>query len=91
LDDLIAQQLGPVRHTMAAPEPGTLAAAAIGGIPERQLTVHATTFVYGGEADPSAPGGIAVVDRGWAPTSSATGRSSRASKPRSAGTGTTWC
>ena len=28
LDDLIAQQLGPVRHTMSRPEPGTLAAAA---------------------------------------------------------------
>ena len=31
LDDLIALQLGPVRHTMTAPEPGTLAAAAAGG------------------------------------------------------------
>lgn len=33
LDDLIAQQLGPVRHTMSAPEPGTLAAAVVGGTP----------------------------------------------------------
>jgi superfamily II DNA or RNA helicase len=63
LDDLIALQLGPVRHTMSAPEPGTLAAAAAGGAPERTLTVHLTEFVYRGQADPSAPGGIAAVYR----------------------------
>ena len=59
LDDLIALQLGPVRHTMSAPEPGILAAAAVGGAPERSLTVHLTEFVYRGQADPSDPGGIA--------------------------------
>jgi len=48
---------------MSAPEPGTLAAAAAGGVPERSLTVHLTTFDYGGDADPSAPGGIAAVYR----------------------------
>jgi len=63
LDDLITLQLGPVRHTVRAPEPGTLAAAAAGGAPERSLTVHLTEFVYRGEADPSAPGGIAAVYR----------------------------
>jgi len=63
LDDLIALQLGPVRHTMSAPEPGTLAAAALGGAPERSLTVHLTTFDYRGDADPSAPGGIAAIYR----------------------------
>jgi superfamily II DNA or RNA helicase len=63
LDDLIALQLGPVRHTMSAPEPGALAAAAGGGAPERSLTVHLTEFVYRGPADPSAPGGIAAVYR----------------------------
>jgi superfamily II DNA or RNA helicase len=63
LDDLIALQAGPVRHTMTAPEPGTLAAAAAGGAPERSLTVHLTEFAYSGEADPSAPGGIAAVYR----------------------------
>jgi superfamily II DNA or RNA helicase len=63
LDDLIALQLGPVRHTMNAPEPGTLAAAAAGGAPERSLIVHLTEFVYRGAADPSAPGGIAAVYR----------------------------
>ncbi|WP_300008746.1 DEAD/DEAH box helicase family protein [Pseudonocardia sp.] len=63
LDDLIALQLGPVRHTMSAPEPGTLAAAAAGGTAERSLTVHLTDFAYRGDADPSAPGGIAAVYR----------------------------
>ena len=61
LDDLIALQLGPVRHTMSAPEPGTLAAAALGGTPERSLTVHLTTFNYRGDVDPAAPGGIAAI------------------------------
>jgi Type III restriction enzyme, res subunit len=42
LDHLIALQLGPVRHIMTAPEPGTLAAAAAGGTAERSLTVHLT-------------------------------------------------
>jgi superfamily II DNA or RNA helicase len=63
LDDLIAQQLGPTRHTMTAPEPGTLAAAAAGGTPDRTLTVHETAFTYLGDADPSAPGGIAAIYR----------------------------
>jgi superfamily II DNA or RNA helicase len=63
LDDLIALQLGPVRHTMSAPAPGTLAAAAAGGSPDRVLTVHLTAFVYRGDADPSAPGGIAAIYR----------------------------
>ncbi len=63
LDDLIALQLGPVRHMMSAPAPGTLAAAAAGGSPERSLTVHLTAFVYRGDADPSAPGGIAAIYR----------------------------
>lgn len=62
LDDLIALQLGPVRHTMSPPEPGTLAAAA-GGAAERSLTVHLTGFDYRGYADPSAPGGIAAIYR----------------------------
>ncbi|MFP5072728.1 TOTE conflict system archaeo-eukaryotic primase domain-containing protein [Pseudonocardia nantongensis] len=62
LDDLIALQLGPVRHTMSPPEPGTLAAAA-GGVAERSLTVHLTGFDYRGDADPSAPGGIAAIYR----------------------------
>jgi superfamily II DNA or RNA helicase len=63
LDDLIALQLGPARHTMSAPAPGTLAAAAAGGSPDRVLTVHLTAFVYRGDADPSAPGGIAAIYR----------------------------
>ncbi len=62
LDDLITQQLGPVRHTMSDPEPGTLAAA-VDGVADRSLTIHVTDFHYGGDADPSAPGGISAVYR----------------------------
>jgi len=60
LDELIAQQLGPVRHTMKAPEQGTLAAA---DAPDRLLTVHATEYEYRGDADPSVPGGMAAIYR----------------------------
>lgn len=63
LDGLITLQLGPVRHTMSAPAPGTLAAAAAGGSPDRLLIVHRTAFDYRGGADPSAPGGIAAIYR----------------------------
>jgi superfamily II DNA or RNA helicase len=63
LDDLIAQQLGPVRHTMTSPAAGTLSSAAAGGSPERLLTVHATEFAYDGDAVPSDPGGMAAIYR----------------------------
>jgi superfamily II DNA or RNA helicase len=62
LDDLMALQLGPVRHTLAPAAPGTLASVAL-GVPDRELTVHETRFGYRGDADPSAPGGIAAVYR----------------------------
>ncbi|TQM08948.1 DEAD/DEAH box helicase [Pseudonocardia kunmingensis] len=60
LDDLMTLQLGPVRHTLTAPEPGTLAAADA-GTPDRLLVVHATDYVYRGVADPAAPGGMAAI------------------------------
>lgn len=64
LDDLIGLQLGPVRHTMRAPEPGTLEeAAAVWITPEPVLVVHPTGFRYLGDADPSAPGGMSAIHR----------------------------
>src|SRR5215218_4533254 len=45
LDDMIALQLGPVRHTMSAPAPGPLAAGAAGGAPAGVPTFHLTAFV----------------------------------------------
>ena len=62
LEDLMTLQLGPVRCTVSAPEPGTLAAAEV-GTPDRVLIVHATGYVYAGDADPSAPGGMATIYR----------------------------
>ncbi len=62
LDDLIHQQLGPIRHTMTDPPPGTLTSAAESS-PERRLVVHATTYEYRGEAQPSLPGGMAAIYR----------------------------
>ena len=65
LDDLIAFQLGPVRHTLP-PDPlasvGALGHAA-SAAPRPVLVVHPTDFRYVGDADPSAPGGIAAVYR----------------------------
>jgi superfamily II DNA or RNA helicase len=62
LDDLIALQLGPVRHTMTQSATGTLTARdADAPRPEPVLRLHTTTFCYEGEANPSAPGGMAAI------------------------------
>ena len=77
LDDLIGLQVGPIRHTITFPadrkrdptgelaEPGQ---APLGielrdqmRRPLPDLRVHPTRFCYSGEADPSAPGGIAAI------------------------------
>jgi superfamily II DNA or RNA helicase len=71
LDDLIALQLGPVRHTMRAEaRAATLAdgldngsGGAVLPAPEPVLRLHPTGFRYVGDADPSAPGGMAAIYR----------------------------
>ncbi len=64
LDDLIALQLGPVRHTLVPAPLGTLGGRSLDApAPEPVLHVHPTGFRYTGDADPSAPGGIAAVYR----------------------------
>lgn len=62
LDDLIGLQLGPVRHTVTTPDEGTLDGSAA-GVPERVLLVHRTSYRSSGDADPSAPGGMAAIYR----------------------------
>jgi superfamily II DNA or RNA helicase len=77
LDDLIALQVGPTRHTithsadrgqhreeLAAVTEQSHLGIEIDGAPPRPvpvLRVHPTQFCYAGEADPSAPGGIAAI------------------------------
>jgi superfamily II DNA or RNA helicase len=76
LDDLIALQVGPTRHTIThSASPGQDGTASNGpeqpdlgidvGEPSQRpvpvLRVHLTQFTYAGEADPSAPGGIAAI------------------------------
>jgi superfamily II DNA or RNA helicase len=62
LDDLIALQLGPVRHTMTQSATGTLTTRdAESARPEPVLRLHTTAFRYAGDADPSAPGGMAAI------------------------------
>ncbi len=77
LDDLIALQVGPVRHTISHPagrnlatgaqaaEPPQLDLAGVGGVsrPTPVLRVHPTAFCYAGDAEPSAPGGMATIYR----------------------------
>jgi len=62
LDDLIGLQLGAVRHTLTPPEAGTLESASANR-PSPVLVVHATEYHYDGDADPSAPGGMATIYR----------------------------
>ena len=64
LDELIALQVGPVRHTITQRPAGTLdAEPSRAGAPEPVLHVHTTTFVYAGDADPHEPGGMAKINR----------------------------
>ena len=64
LDDLIALQLGPLRHTIAQPAAGTLSTRSPDSpTPEPILHVHTTGFHYAGDLEPTQPGGIAAVHR----------------------------
>jgi superfamily II DNA or RNA helicase len=77
LDDLIALQLGPIRHTIthahppANPnrQPDTTPSldfdAANGTVPRPApvLHLHPTAYRYTGDADPAAPGGMAKIYR----------------------------
>ena len=64
LDDLIAMQVGPVRHTITlsrdAPGQDTLLGT---GRPAPVLYVHPTAYRYDGDADPSRPGGMTTIFR----------------------------
>jgi hypothetical protein len=68
LDDLIAMQTRPARHTITDPrEPAagipTLPGSAPGSRPTPVLHLHATSYCYIGDADPSVPGGMTVIYR----------------------------
>ena len=75
LDDLIALQVGPVRHTIIHPATHhrasdgdampqlDLPTAGTSTRPAPVLRVHPTRFCYTGDADPSAPGGMAAIYR----------------------------
>jgi superfamily II DNA or RNA helicase len=75
LDDLIALQVGPVRHTVThTPEPASAGALDVpalefpadGPLPARPkpvLHLQTTGYRYAGDADPSAPGGMAEIYR----------------------------
>lgn len=65
LDDLIAFQLGPVRHTFTPAEAGTLEGSVVDR-PTPVLVVHPTAFAYAGPSDFSAPGAIADLHRALA-------------------------
>jgi superfamily II DNA or RNA helicase len=64
LDDLIALQLGPIRHTINPALTGALSIRTPEtAAPKPMLHLHTTGFRYTGDLDPSAPGGIAAVHR----------------------------
>jgi superfamily II DNA or RNA helicase len=62
LDDLIAMQVGPVRHTIALPrDPAGQSSFPGTGRPAPVLYVHPTA--YRNDADPSRPGGMTAIYR----------------------------
>ena len=63
LGDLVAWQLGPVRHTLNQPAESTLIEVSDGPTgPDRVLYVHETTFTHS-DVDPSTPSAFAEVQR----------------------------
>ncbi len=64
LDELIALQVGPVRHVITQRPAGTLPAHPLRpSAPQPILHLHTTGFTYTGDADPQAPGGMAKINR----------------------------
>jgi len=64
LDDLIAMQVGPVRHTIALSRDAAGQDTLMGtGRPTPVLYVHPTAYRYDGGADPSRPGGMTAIYR----------------------------
>jgi superfamily II DNA or RNA helicase len=64
LEDLIYHQLGSHHVTLEAPTAGQLPSAGTDLLaPHPVLYVHPTQFRYTGQADPSAPGGMAEIYR----------------------------
>ncbi|MEE6179621.1 DEAD/DEAH box helicase [Mycobacterium sp. 050134] len=64
LEDLIYHQLGSHHVTLEAPTAGQLPSAGADLLaPHPVLYVHPTQFRYTGQADPSAPGGMAEIYR----------------------------
>jgi len=64
LDDLIAMQVGPVRHTIALSRDAADQDTLLGtGPPIPVLYVHPTAYRYDGDADPSRPGGMTTIYR----------------------------
>ncbi len=102
LDDLIALQVGPVRHTITHPpthDPAPdgdgapqlhLAPADTNTRPAPVLHVHPTRFCYTGDADPSAPGGIAAIYRDLAADDTRTAQVAANVCEALAGDGTAW-
>ena len=62
LDDLIALQIGPIRHTVAKATGGTLTSVDA-PVPDPVLLVHPTSYSYDGDASPQSPGGMAAIYR----------------------------
>jgi superfamily II DNA or RNA helicase len=62
LDDLIAMQVGPVRHTIVLSRDAVGQDTLLGtGRPAPVLHVHPTAYRYDGGADPSRPGGMTAI------------------------------
>jgi superfamily II DNA or RNA helicase len=62
LDDLIALQIGPIRHTVARATRDTLASVDV-PVLDPVLLVHPTSYTYDGDAIPQSPGGMAAIYR----------------------------
>jgi hypothetical protein len=83
LEDLVYHQLGSHHVTLEGPAAGQLPSADTDLLaPHPVLYLHPTQFRYTGQADPSAPGGMAEIYRALIADEARLERSSSTSSPR---------
>jgi len=92
LDDLIALQLGPVRHTITAPAFGTLPTTTTrAGVPNPSCTFTTPSSATTDGRTRRTPAGWPPSTAAWSPTRTAPNRSSPTSSMLSSEADTAWC
>jgi hypothetical protein len=90
LDDLIALQIGPIRHTVTRATTDTLTSVDA-PVPVPVLRLHHTGYTNDGDASPQSPGGMAAIYRDLVADDDRLRQSSRTSWTPASADDTAWC